>query len=70
MYWTTWRHALVSSETGETFQLGDVVEVKLTEVAPVKGGLKFDMVSDGKSGPRPARIGRHRVRGPMRPRRK
>ncbi len=63
-------HALVSSESGETFQLGDTVDVKLTEVAPVKGGLKFDMVSDGKRGAKPARIGRHRVRGPTRPRRK
>ena len=34
------RHALVSSETGETFQLGDMVDVRLIEVAPVKGGLQ------------------------------
>ena len=64
------RHALVSSETGETFQLGDIVEVKLTEVAPVKGGLKFDMLSDGKKGAKPPRVGRHRVRRPERPRRR
>jgi ribonuclease R len=64
------RHALVASETGETFQLGDTVDVRLTEAAPVKGGLKFDMASDGKKGSKPARIGRHRVRGPVRPRRK
>lgn len=64
------RHALVSSETGETFQLGDVVDVKLTEVAPVKGGLKFEMLSDGKKGPKPPRVGRHRVRRPERPRRR
>jgi len=64
------RHALVSSETGETFQLGDIVDVKLTEVAPVKGGLKFDMLSDGKKGAKPPRIGRHRVRRPERPRRR
>ncbi len=64
------RHALVSSDTGETFQLGDVVEVKLTEVAPVKGGLKFEMASDGKRGAKPARVGGHRVRRPDRPRRR
>jgi ribonuclease R len=34
------RHALVASETGETFQLGDTVDVRLTEAAPVKGGLE------------------------------
>ncbi len=61
------RHALVSSESGETFQLGDFVDVRLTEVAPVKGGLKFEMETDGKMGAKPARIGRHRVRGPVRP---
>jgi len=60
------RHALVSSETGETFQLGDMVDVRLSEVAPVKGGLKFDMESDGKKGPKPARVGRHRVKKPFR----
>ncbi len=60
------RHALVSSESGETFQLGDLVDVKLTEVAPVKGGLKFEMVSDGKKGTKPARFGRHRVKRPFR----
>ena len=58
------RHALVSQESGETFQMGDTVDVKLAEVAPVKGGLKFDMVSDGKKGPKPTRIGRHRVKRP------
>ncbi len=60
------RHALVSSDTGETFQLGDNVDVKLAEVAPVKGGLKFEMVSDGKKGARPAKFGRHRAKRPFR----
>ena len=63
------RHALVASETGETFQLGDSVDVRLAEAAPVKGGLKFDMVSDGKKGTKPARLGRHRVKKPFRGRR-
>jgi len=63
------RHALVASETGETFQLGDMVDVRLAEVTPVKGGLKFDMVSDGKKGAKPARIGRPRVKKPFRGRR-
>jgi ribonuclease R len=63
------RHALVSQESGETFQLGDVVDVRLTEVAPVKGGLKFDMLSDGKKGAKPARVGRQRIKRPFRGRR-
>jgi ribonuclease R len=47
------RHALIGERTGETFQLGDVVQVKLIEAAPVKGGLKFEMVSQGRKGDRP-----------------
>ena len=55
-------HALRGRATGETFQLGDRVEVKLLEVAPVKGGLRFDMVSDGRAGkpPRQQRKGKKR----------
>jgi ribonuclease R len=52
-------HSLVGQRTGETFQLGDQVEVKLLEVAPVSGGLRFEMVSEGRKGkPQPQRHGR------------
>jgi ribonuclease R len=44
------RHALIGRSTGETFQLGDNVQVRLVEVAPVKGGLKFEMESQGRKG--------------------
>jgi ribonuclease R len=44
------RHALVGERTGETFQLGDKVEVKLLEAALVGGGLRFEMVSEGRRG--------------------
>ncbi|MFO1033681.1 MAG: hypothetical protein U1E15_06275 [Hyphomicrobiales bacterium] len=63
------RHALVAQDTGETYQLGDTVDVRLTGVAPVKGGLTFGMASDGKKGAKPARVGRHRVKRPFRGRR-
>jgi ribonuclease R len=43
-------HALVGSRTGETFRLGDVVEVKLVEAIPSAGALRFEMVSEGKRG--------------------
>ncbi len=49
------RHALIGRNTGETFQLGDLVEVRLLEVAPVAGGLRFELVSHGKTG-KPARL--------------
>jgi ribonuclease R len=39
------RHALVGSRSGETYTLGDRVEVKLLEAAPVTGGLRFSIES-------------------------
>ena len=64
-------HALVGSRSGETFQLGDDVEVRLVEAIPTAGALRFEMLSEGHrhvlkpvKGPR----GRHMSR-PRRPRR-
>ncbi|WP_235981903.1 ribonuclease R [Methylobrevis albus] len=51
------RHALIGSRSGETFQLGDIVDVKLVEVAPLAGALRFEMLSDGRKG-RPGGGGR------------
>jgi ribonuclease R len=39
--------ALIGTRTGETFRLGDKVEVKLVEAAPFAGALRFEMVSQG-----------------------
>ncbi|HLH51136.1 MAG TPA: S1 RNA-binding domain-containing protein, partial [Roseiarcus sp.] len=39
--------ALVGTRSGETFRLGDEVEVKLLEAAPFAGALRFEMVSEG-----------------------
>ncbi len=60
------RHALVGAQTGETYQLADRVEVRLLEVTPVAGGLRFEMLSSGKPGKPPAR----RKTGPRRPMRR
>jgi ribonuclease R len=45
--------ALIGSRSGETFQLGDAVSVRLVEAAPFAGALRFEMLSEGKP-----RIGR------------
>ncbi|QZN99949.1 ribonuclease R [Chenggangzhangella methanolivorans] len=42
--------ALVGSATGESYRLGDHVEVKLVEAAPVAGALRFEMLSEGRQG--------------------
>jgi len=39
--------ALVGERTGEKFALGDKVEVRLLEVAPVAGAMRFEMLSEG-----------------------
>lgn len=47
------RHALVGTASGETHQLGDAVTVKLVEVAPIRGGMRFELISQGKAGSAP-----------------
>jgi ribonuclease R len=41
-------HALVGKRTGETFSLGDAVEVRLVEAVPSAGALRFEMLSEGR----------------------
>jgi ribonuclease R len=53
-------HALIGDRTGETYRLGDKVEVKLVEAAPVAGALRFEILSEGRftGTARPSRKGR------------
>ena len=37
--------ALVGTRSGETFRLGDAVQVRLVEAAPFAGALRFEIVS-------------------------
>ena len=39
--------ALIGSRSGETYRIGDAVEVKLVEVAPMAGALRFEIVGAG-----------------------
>jgi ribonuclease R len=41
-------HALVGNRTGETYQLGDPVTVRLVEVIPSAGAVRFEMLTPGK----------------------
>jgi ribonuclease R len=41
------RHALVGSRSGVMHRLGDVVDVRLVEAAPVAGALRFELLSEG-----------------------
>ena len=62
------RQAMIGERTGETFTLGDRVEVRLLEAAPVAGSLRFELLSEGKRGNPPSgrrpRKGSSRSYGP------
>ncbi len=59
--------ALVGERTGETFALGQAVEVRLLEAAPMAGALRFEILSEG---PRTRLAARNRGRRAPFPRRK
>ena len=46
------RHALIGTRSGAMHRLGDVVEVRLIEAAPVAGALRFELLSEGTKTPR------------------
>ncbi len=46
------RHAVIGRATGEMHRLGDAVQVKLIEAAPLAGALRFELLSEGRVLPR------------------
>ena len=42
------RRAVIGADSGEGWQMGDAVEVKLVEAQPLAGSLLFEMVSEAK----------------------
>jgi len=49
------RHAVIGQRSGEMHRLGDRVEVKLVEAAPLAGALRFELLSEGRILPRSER---------------
>ena len=49
------RHAVIGQRSGEMHRLGDRVEVKLVEAAPLAGALRFELLSEGRLLPRSER---------------
>jgi ribonuclease R len=49
------RHALVGSRSGAMHRLGDVVDVRLIEAAPVAGALRFELLGAAETAPRERR---------------
>ncbi|MBP2426177.1 ribonuclease R [Bradyrhizobium elkanii] len=46
------RHTLIGTRSGTMYRLGDVVDVRLVEAAPIAGALRFELLSDGQAIPR------------------
>ena len=42
------QQAMIGERTGERFRLGDEVSVKLVEVAPLEGNMRFELLSQGE----------------------
>ena len=68
------RHALIGERSGDTYQLGDRLQVKLVEATPVSGGMRFEVVSDAREGKplprRDTRLSKQTPRKGPKPRRK
>ena len=60
------RHALVGTRSGAMHRLGDVVDVRLVEAAPVAGALRFELLSEGQVMPRGRRRDQARSDGVQR----
>lgn len=63
------QHSLVGEKSRERYRIGDQVEVKLVEAAPVAGALRFEMLSEGtkvsgKGNARPKRTNKSRRKKP------
>ncbi len=66
------KHALVGTRSGAMHRLGDVVDVRLVEAAPVAGALRFELLSPGsvatrgqrRSSPHMTKAGPGRSRAP------
>ena len=56
-------HAMRGERTGETFRLGDRVDIKLIEVVPTAGAMRFEMLTEGTMEDPPKRRGRGGSRG-------
>ena len=62
--------ALVGDRTGQTYRLGDRIEVKLVEAIPTAGALRFEVMSEGRRGALSGRPGPRGKRGRPGPRRR
>ncbi len=54
--------AMIGDRSGETFRIGDDVRVRLLEVAPIAGALRFELLSEGTRGDRSSAKARPQVR--------
>jgi ribonuclease R len=56
------RHALIGSRSGAMHRLGDVVDVRLVEAAPVAGALRFELIGEAQGVARDRRKVPHKAK--------
>jgi len=61
------RHALIGSRSGAMHRLGDVVEIRLVEAAPVAGALRFELLGNTTVDTGAPRKGPRRSNGKTKP---
>ena len=52
------RHALVGERSGAAYTLGDTVNVRLREAAPLTGGLRFELIEEQAAKPKRMHVGK------------
>lgn len=63
-------HALIGERTGITYHLGLRVDVRLVEIVPTAGAMRFEMLSDGVKGKPLGYKGRHNQKRSKKPQRR
>lgn len=64
------RQVMTGAGTGETFRLGDHVEVRLEEAAPVSGALRFKLLTPGATAKPQKNSGKSKNKGKRKPRKR
>jgi ribonuclease R len=55
------KHAMIGDRTGTKYGMGDYLQVRLMEAAPLTGGLRFELAESASLGKQPAHRGNPRV---------
>jgi len=55
------KHAMIGDRSGTKYSMGDYLQVRLMEAAPLTGGLRFELAESASPGKRPAQHGKPHI---------